>query len=124
MNRVRSAGEVQAMERLGIFACLAAEATRNISAAFTRLLTDAYTLCSKAKNSAWHMSAPASRSDICPIDSSIGLATLRTRSAIKSALRKIWAPCSSSRRRLQRTADYVTPPNSLAECWPSRMTIT
>jgi len=100
---------------------LASDATRDLSAALTTLLADFFALYVKTKNFHWHMSGPhfrdyhllldeqaeqifAATDDIAERVRKIGGTTLRSVGQI-----------ARQQRVLDNDADYVTPPDMLAE---------
>jgi starvation-inducible DNA-binding protein len=100
---------------------LTSNATRDISAALTTLLADIFALYIKTKNFHWHMSGPHFRDYHLLLDEQSGH-IFATTDAIAERVRKIGGKTLHSigeigrlQRVLDNDADYVTPPDMLAE---------
>ena len=100
---------------------LTSNATRDISAALTTLLADIFALYIKTKNFHWHMSGPHFRDYHLLLDEQSGQ-IFATTDAIAERVRKIGGKTLHSigeigrlQRVLDNDADYVTPPDMLAE---------
>ncbi|HEY8005249.1 MAG TPA: DNA starvation/stationary phase protection protein [Methylocella sp.] len=96
-------------------------ATRDISAALTALLADIFALYIKTKNFHWHMSGPHFRDYHLLLDEQSDQ-IFATTDAIAERVRKIGGKTLHSigeiarlQRILDNDADYVTPPDMLAE---------
>ena len=106
---------------LGTPTDLKTNATRDISAALTTLVADMFALYLKTKNFHWHMSGPHFRDYHLLLDEQSDQ-IFATTDAIAERVRKIGGKTLHSIGeigRLQRVldidADYVTPPDRLAE---------
>jgi starvation-inducible DNA-binding protein len=106
---------------LGTPTDLTSNATRDISAALTTLLADIFALYIKTKNFHWHMSGPHFRDYHLLLDEQ-GDQVFATTDAIAERVRKIGGKTLHSigeigrlQRVLDNDADYVTPPDMLAE---------
>jgi starvation-inducible DNA-binding protein len=106
---------------LGTPTNLASDATRDLSAALTTLLTDFFALYVKTKNFHWHMSGPHFRDYHLLLDeqaAQIFAATddiaERVRKIGGTTLRSI-GQIARQQRVLDNDADYVTPLDMLAE---------
>src|SRR3954469_20194230 len=100
---------------------LRSDATKDIAAALTLLLTDFFALYLKTKNFHWHMSGPHFRDYHLLLDDQ-GDQILAATDAIAERVRKIGGTTlrsigqiSRSQRLLDNDADYVTPHDMLAE---------
>jgi starvation-inducible DNA-binding protein len=100
---------------------LTSNATWDISAALTTLLADIFALYIKTKNFHWHMSGPHFRDYHLLLDEQSGQ-IFATTDAIAERVRKIGGKTLHSigeigrlQRVLDNDADYVTPPDMLAE---------
>ncbi|WGJ16152.1 DNA starvation/stationary phase protection protein [Methylocapsa sp. D3K7] len=100
---------------------LKSNATRDISAALTALLADIFALYIKTKNFHWHMSGPHFRDYHLLLDEQSDQ-IFATTDAIAERVRKIGGKTLHSigeiarlQRILDNDADYVTPPDMLAE---------
>jgi starvation-inducible DNA-binding protein len=100
---------------------LTSNATRDISAALTTLLADFFALYIKTKNFHWHMSGPHFRDYHLLVDEQSDQVFAAT-DAIAERVRKIGGKTLHSigeigrlQRILDNDADYVTPPDMLAE---------
>jgi starvation-inducible DNA-binding protein len=100
---------------------LTSNATRDISAALTTLLADIFALYIKTKNFHWHMSGPHFRDYHLLLDEQSDQVFAAT-DAIAERVRKIGGKTLHSigeigrlQRILDNDADYVTPPDMLAE---------
>jgi starvation-inducible DNA-binding protein len=106
---------------LGTPTDLTSNATRDISAALMTLLADIFALYIKTKNFHWHMSGPHFRDYHLLLDEQSGQ-IFATTDAIAERVRKIGGKTLHSigeigrlQRVLDNDADYVTPPDMLAE---------
>jgi starvation-inducible DNA-binding protein len=109
---------------------LGADAARDLSAALTALLADMFALYVKTKNFHWHMSGPHFRDYHLLLDEQAGQ-ILATTDAIAERVRKLGGTTVRSIGhigRLQRVADndadYVTPPDMLAELREDNLQLT
>jgi starvation-inducible DNA-binding protein len=100
---------------------LRSDATKDIAAALTLLLTDFFALYLKTKNFHWHMSGPHFRDYHLLLDDQ-GDQIFSATDAIAERVRKIGGTTlrsigqiSRSQRLLDNDADYVTPHDMLAE---------
>ncbi len=100
---------------------LKSNATRDISAALTTLLADVFALYIKTKNFHWHMSGPHFRDYHLLLDEQSDQ-IFATTDVIAERVRKIGGKTLHSigeiarlQRILDNDADYVTPPDMLAE---------
>jgi starvation-inducible DNA-binding protein len=100
---------------------LRSDATKDIAAALTLLLTDFFALYLKTKNFHWHMSGPHFRDYHLLLDDQ-GDQIFAATDAIAERVRKIGGTTlrsigqiSRSQRLLDNDADYVTPHDMLAE---------
>jgi starvation-inducible DNA-binding protein len=118
-------GTIQAKARrtapLGTPTTLGSNATRDISAALTTLLADVFALYLKTKNFHWHMSGPHFRDYHLLLDEQANQ-IYATTDVIAERVRKIGGTTVRSighvgrlQRLLDNDADYVTPPDMLAE---------
>ena len=106
---------------LGTPTDLTSNATRDLSAALTTLLADIFALYIKTKNFHWHMSGPHFRDYRLLLDEQSDQ-IFATTDAIAERVRKIGGKTVHSigeiarlQRVLDNDADYVTPPDMLAE---------
>jgi starvation-inducible DNA-binding protein len=106
---------------LGTPTDLTSNATRDLSAALTTLLADIFALYIKTKNFHWHMSGPHFRDYHLLLDEQSDQ-IFATTDAIAERVRKIGGKTVHSigeiarlQRVLENNADYVTPPDMLAE---------
>jgi starvation-inducible DNA-binding protein len=106
---------------LGTPTDLTSNATRDLSAALTTLLADIFALYIKTKNFHWHMSGPHFRDYHLLLDEQSDQ-IFATTDAIAERVRKIGGKTVHSigeiarlQRVLDNDADYVTPPDMLAE---------
>jgi starvation-inducible DNA-binding protein len=106
---------------LGTPTDLTSNATRDLSAALTTLLADIFALYIKTKNFHWHMSGPHFRDYHLLLDEQSDQ-IFATTDAIAERVRKIggktvhWiGEIGHLQRVLDNDADYVTPPDMLAE---------
>jgi starvation-inducible DNA-binding protein len=106
---------------LGTPTDLTSNATRDLSAALTTLLADIFALYIKTKNFHWHMSGPHFRDYHLLLDEQSDQ-IFATTDAIAERVRKIGGKTVHSigeiarlQRVLDNNADYVTPPDMLAE---------
>jgi starvation-inducible DNA-binding protein len=106
---------------LGTPTNLASDATRDLSAALTTLLTDFFALYVKTKNFHWHMSGPHFRDYHLLLDEQAAQIFAAT-DDIAERVRKIGGTTLRSvgqiarqQRVLDNDADYVTPLDMLAE---------
>jgi starvation-inducible DNA-binding protein len=106
---------------LGTPTDLKTNATRDISAALTTLVADMFALYLKTKNFHWHMSGPHFRDYHLLLDEQSDQ-IFATTDAIAERVRKIGGKTLHSigeigrlQRILDNDADYVTPPDMLAE---------
>jgi starvation-inducible DNA-binding protein len=106
---------------LGTPTDLTSNATRDLSAALTTLLADIFALYIKTKNFHWHMSGPHFRDYHLLLDEQSDQ-IFATSDAIAERVRKIGGKTVHSigeiarlQRVLDNDADYVTPPDMLAE---------
>lgn len=109
------------MAALGTPTDLTSNATRDLSAALTTLLADIFALYIKTKNFHWHMSGPHFRDYHLLLDEQSDQ-IFATTDAIAERVRKIGGKTLHSigeigrlQRVLDNDADYVTPPDMLAE---------
>ena len=100
---------------------LRSDATKDIAAALTLLLTDFFALYLKTKNFHWHMSGPHFRDYHLLLDDQ-GDQIFAATDAIAERVRKVGGTTlrsigqiSRSQRLLDNDADYVTPHDMLAE---------
>src|SRR5246127_3028583 len=100
---------------------LSSKATRDISGALTILLADMFALYVKTKNFHWHMSGPHFRDYHLLLDEQ-GEQIFATTDAIAERVRKIGGTTLRSvghiarlQRVLDNDADFVAPPDMLAE---------
>jgi starvation-inducible DNA-binding protein len=100
---------------------LSADAVRDISAALTTLLADVFALYMKTKNFHWHMSGPHFRDYHLLLDDQ-GDQIFAMTDPLAERVRKIGGTTLRSaghvtrvQRILDNDADYVTPPDMLAE---------
>ena len=121
MNKIKSAGELNAIEKLGTPAGFGAAATRDISTALTGLLTDVFALYVKTKNFHWHMSGPHFRDYHLLLDEH-GDQIFAMTDPIAERVRKVGGTTlrsigqiSRQQRIADNDADYVTPQDMLAE---------
>jgi starvation-inducible DNA-binding protein len=106
---------------LGTPTDLTSNATRDLSSALTTLLADIFALYIKTKNFHWHMSGPHFRDYHLLLDEQSDQ-IFATTDAIAERVRKIGGKTVHSigeiarlQRVLDNNADYVTPPDMLAE---------
>jgi starvation-inducible DNA-binding protein len=106
---------------LGTPTDLTSNATRDLSSALTTLLADIFALYIKTKNFHWHMSGPHFRDYHLLLDEQSDQ-IFATTDAIAERVRKIGGKTVHSigeiarlQRVLDNDADYVTPPDMLAE---------
>lgn len=121
MNKVQTACQAHALERLGTTTDLPADATRDISAALRGLLADVFAIYMKTKNFHWHMSGSHFRDYHLLLDehgdqllNMIDPIAERTRKIGGTTLRSI-GHIAREQRILDNDADYVDPKDMLAE---------
>ena len=121
MNKTRSPGESQAVGRLGTTTGFGTEATRDIAATLTGLLTDVFALYVKTRNFHWHMSGPHFRDYHLLLDEH-GDQIFAMTDPIAERVRKVGGTTlrsigqiSRQQRIADNDADYVTPQDMLAE---------
>jgi starvation-inducible DNA-binding protein len=121
MTDAETAGKAHVREHLGTPTDLAAEATRDISAALGGLLADVFALYLKTKNFHWHMSGRHFRDYHLMLDEQ-GAQLFAMTDPIAERARKIGGSALKSighiarqQRILDNDAEYVEPQDMLAE---------
>jgi starvation-inducible DNA-binding protein len=121
MSKGQSAKEAHMREQLGTPTDLGSEATRDISAALTKLLADVFALYVKTKNFHWHMSGRHFRDYHLMLDEQSDQIFAMT-DPIAERARKIGGATLRSigqigreKRILDNDAEYVSPEEMLAE---------
>src|ERR1700731_3660268 len=120
-TNVRTSKDVHVRERLGTPTDLKSEATRDISAALAGLLADVFALYMKTKNFHWHMSGAHFRDYHLLLDEH-GDQIFAMTDPMAERVRKIGGLTIKSighiarlQRVLDNDADYVDPPDMIAE---------
>src|SRR5580704_16982050 len=109
---------------------LGPDATKDISAALTKLLADVFALYVKTKNFHWHMSGPHFRDYHLLLDDQ-GDQLFEMTDDIAERVRKIGGTTLRSighidriKRITDNDADYVTPKDMLSELWQDNKSLT
>src|SRR6202045_3689622 len=120
-TNVRTSKDVHVRERLGTPTDLKSEATRDISAALAGLLADVFALYMKTKNFHWHMSGAHFRDYHLLLDEH-GDQIFAMTDPMAERVRKIGGLTIKSighisrlQRALDNDAEYVDPPDMIAE---------